>query len=193
MSNSVVDGWYCDGGLSKTEIEANGKKAWDLLLAAGYSREAAGAVIGNMRVESVQIDPTRANATNDTYGLVQWHPASKIQNWASSLGVDYRSGTVQISRIEYEYANSLQWINTTGGETYHWSDFKISTDSPESLAVVWRKHYEVAGDAYDEQRSTWARYYYNLYSGSGGTLPPWLLFQFTRRKPHGRTIFLRSH
>lgn len=79
-----------------------------------WTAESISALCGNMRHEST-INPDLSEfgyswSSDRGYGLVQWTPRSKYWNWAVSNGLDPRSGDSQLSRIDYEVDNNIQWI-----------------------------------------------------------------------------------
>lgn len=128
-------------------------------------------------------------------GLVQWDgrtstaPAGqKLVSFAERYGLNWYDGDTQVYRIRREKEENLQFQPQTLGSTYWtWDVFVASTDTPENLAYVWRVCYEVAAGGTDATRQANARYWYDYLSGipphpPGTGIPPWLLFQFNKRK-----------
>ena len=81
----------------------------------GWSPESISALCGNMRHES-SINPDMYEFGYDWsadrgYGLVQWTPRSKYWDWAVSKGLSPRNGDSQLSRIDYEVDQNIQWID----------------------------------------------------------------------------------
>ena len=91
-----------------------------------WTRESLSAMCGNMRHES-SINPDMYEYGYDWsadrgYGLVQWTPRSKYWDWATSQGLEQRSGDSQLARIEYEVENNIQWIANGHAKRYGESD-----------------------------------------------------------------------
>ena len=81
----------------------------------GWSPESISALCGNMRHES-SINPDMYEygydwSANRGYGLVQWTPRSKYWDWAVSQDLPPRNGDSQLSRIDYEVDQNIQWID----------------------------------------------------------------------------------
>lgn len=125
-------------------------------------------------------------------GLVQWDgytstaPAGqKLVSFAERYAMIWYDGDTQVYRIRREKETNIQWQAQTLGDTYWtWDTFIASTETPETLAYVWRVCYEVAAGGTDPIRQANARYWYDyfishpIYSG----LPTWLLYSFNKRK-----------
>ena len=82
--------------------------------AGKWSPQAISALCGNMRHES-SINPNiwefgYGHSWDRGYGLVQWTPASKYINWAQGEGLPWEHGDSQLSRIDYEVEQNIQWI-----------------------------------------------------------------------------------
>lgn len=101
------------------------------------------------------------------YGLVQWTPASKYINWVSG---DASTMDNNLSRIQYEINNNVQWIPTSQ-YNYSFKTFTTSTDTPENLASAFLKNYERAGVEVEQTRRSNARYWYSFLSGEDPTPP----------------------
>ena len=110
--------------LSEAESMNNAQMVADHFAGSDWSREAIAALVGNMRHES-SINPDMYEygydwSSDRGYGLVQWTPRSKYWNWATARGLEPRSGDSQLSRIDYEVENNIQWIPRSdyGGATF---------------------------------------------------------------------------
>ena len=82
----------------------NQEKAFNYLVANGYTKEQAAGIVGNMIHES-QVTPTLLNGTNPptvtratvaeglnkAWGIVQWYPAKKMITASRSKGVSYET------------------------------------------------------------------------------------------------------
>lgn len=128
-------------------------------------------------------------------GLVQWDgstntaPAGqKLVSFAERYNLNWYDGDTQVYRLQREKETNIQFIaQNLGGTFWTWDVFVASTDTPENLAYVWRVCYEVAAGGTDSTRQANARYWYDYLSNvppgpPGGEVPPWLLFQFNKRK-----------
>lgn len=63
-----------------------------------------------MQLESDGVYPdTHEYGGGGGYGLVQWTPASKLKNWASARGLDYRTVNTQFQRLKWELENGEQF------------------------------------------------------------------------------------
>lgn len=156
----------------------NAKYIYDYLVNNGWSKNAVCAMLGNMQSEST-INPgiwENLDSSNSSggYGLVQWTPSTKYIDWAIGQGYEYEwqysQLLPQLKRIEYELANNIQWIAT---DLYPMTflAFSKSSRSVEELALAFLHNYERPADLNQPNRSSQARYWYDLLSGSssGGT------------------------
>lgn len=107
--NSEFQRW-----LSEAESLENAQQVINHFKNTDWSRESLAALLGNMRHES-SINPNMYeygyNWEDDRgFGLVQWTPRSKYWDWAVARGLDPYSGDSQLSRIDYEVDQNIQWI-----------------------------------------------------------------------------------
>ena len=181
--------------LNQSQMEVNATYLYNALTSRGWSINAIAGILGNMQAES-SINPGRWQGNNvgvgPAYGLVQWDPFTKYTNWAENLSLDPSAMDSNISRIDYEIANNIQWIPTT---LYNFSfqEFTTSTESPEYLASAFLKNYERAGVEVEEQRRANARAWYEFLGGITPTPTPtkkqhkfpWVLYaKKLRNKSH---------
>lgn len=159
----------------------------------GWTVNAIAAVLGNMMYESC-IDPacvypkssfpnggaTLADISNQyalsrtspAYGLVQWlglssvEPiANQIVSYAYRYNKQWYDGYIQLSRLYWEWSNEKKWKNyTVLGRTWTFHDFSSSTLSPENLAYVFLRCYEVTSTDTRPQRESNARYWYDYFA-----------------------------
>lgn len=137
----------------------------------GWSSEAIAGVLGNMETEST-INPgiwQNLDSGNMSlgYGLVQWTPATKYINWATSRGYDIGSMAGQIARIMYEVDNNIQWIHPS----MTFSEFIVSNDTPYNLAGLFLAHYERPAEPDPVQRGKQANFWYEVIEGIPPTDP----------------------
>jgi hypothetical protein len=166
--------------LTLDEMKINAEYIMGHLLGRGWSKNAISGLLGNLQsestinpgiwqsLESYEHDPY-ITVQGQGYGLVQWTPFNKYTIWARDNGLDYRSMDAQLSRINYEVDNNLQWFGGYSDEMT-FKEFSQSTETPEYLADVFIKTYEHPADPDQPIRGTQARYWYETLTGV--ILPP---------------------
>ena len=145
-------------GLTQAEKDENASRVYTFFTKQGWTKEAICGMLGNMDVES-RMNPRAASQGADTYGLVQWHPASKLTNWAISENLDWELGVTQCKRIAYEEYLNLQWAAWSTYTFSYWA--REMVESVENMAQIFMTHYEVADPGTLEERQEWALYYYD--------------------------------
>jgi hypothetical protein len=156
--------------LTMEEMTVNGNYIMAYLLAKGWTKNAICGMLGNMQSES-SINPARWQSDRIGWmsggvGLVQWTPATKYLDWASSKGYNWRTMESNLERILYEVANGLQWY-ATSDYPLSFDEFIVSTETPEYLAQAFIRNYERPADQTQPARSTQARYWWDHLDGSG--------------------------
>jgi murein DD-endopeptidase MepM/ murein hydrolase activator NlpD len=159
-----------NGFLNMEEMTENANYILSYLLSRGWSKNAIAGMLGNMQTEST-INPgiwQNLDSGNMSmgYGLVQWTPASKYIDWANANSLPYQEMDSQLSRIEFEIENGLQWISTSE-YPLSFQEFKISTQTPEYLGQTFLRNYERPADQTQPNRSTQARYWFDNLTGGG--------------------------
>ena len=173
--------------LNHSQMEVNATYLYNALTSRGWSINAIAGILGNMQAES-SINPGRWQGNNvgvgPAYGIVQWDPFTKYTNWALNQGLDPSEMDSNLSRIDYEIANNLQWIPTSQ-YNFSFQEFTTSNETPEYLASAFLKNYERAGVEVEEQRRKNARSWYEYLGGITPTPPkptkkqhkfPWVLY-----------------
>lgn len=136
--------------LTQTEMKTNAKYIYSFLTALGWSINAVAAILGNMQAES-SINPGRWQSdnignTSGGYGLVQWTPSTNYTNWCDAQGLaDYSAMDSNLSRIDYEINNNMQWI-TSDSYNLSFKEFSVSKDSVTYLAAAFLINYERPAD-----------------------------------------------
>lgn len=157
--------------LSKSEMEVNARIIYSYLKQFGMTSNAICAMLGNMETEST-INPgiyenLDSSSTTNGFGLVQWTPNTKFKNWVdeNDFNVTYDNIYIQCERIVHELGNGIQYYPT---DKYPMTatEFALSNKSPEYLAQVFLINYERPKDQNQPNRSTQARYWYDLLDGS---------------------------
>jgi murein DD-endopeptidase MepM/ murein hydrolase activator NlpD len=102
----------------------NQEKAFNFLVANGYTKEQAAGVVGNMIHES-SVEPQRLNGTtsgtktsaataaglgNKAWGIVQWYPATKVINAGRSMGAT----DSQIETLEFQLNFLIHQLDGSG-------------------------------------------------------------------------------
>ena len=181
--------------LNQSQMEVNATYLYNALTSRGWSINAIAGILGNMQAES-SINPGRWQGNNvgvgPAYGIVQWDPFTKYTNWATSQGLDPSEMDSNLSRIDYEIANNLQWIPTLQ-YNFSFQEFTKSNETPEYLASAFLKNYERAGVEVEEQRRKNARFWFDYLGGITPTPTPnkkqhkfpWVLYaKKIRNKPY---------
>lgn len=146
-------------GLSQTQKDENASRVYTFFNKEGWTKEAICGMLGNMDVES-RMNPRAESTGADTYGLVQWHPASKLTNWAISENLNWELGITQCKRIAYEEYLNLQWASWSTYTFSYWA--REMSESVENMARIFMTHYEVSDPGTVEERQEWAVYYYDV-------------------------------
>lgn len=155
--------------LSKTEMQNNAIIIHKILSAKGWSLNAIAGMLGNMQTEST-INPgiwqglTEGSGGGGGYGLVQWTPWTNFTDWADANGYEWDDGGAQLEWIDSVTTSVGQWIQTDSYPV-SFSDFKVSTESPEYLAYVFLYNFERPKNLDNPNRQTQARYWYNYLTG----------------------------
>ena len=132
-----------DGGGGNTSGAAVAREVYNFFTARGWTKNAICGMLGNMEYESAGLVPTRNEfGGGGGYGLLQWTPASKLQNWAAQNGLDYTKTNTQCLRVQYEFENkNVQYI-ATNACNLSFAAYSKSTQTPEYLAECFARNYE---------------------------------------------------
>lgn len=163
-------GWINeDRALGLAEMQFNALLFYENLSGMGASLNLIAGILGNAVAEST-INPGRGEVGGGGgFGLLQWTPASKLINWCSANGMDYRDGDAQCARIEYEKDAGEQW-GVTGRYPISFLEAWTSSESPEYLASAFLYNYERPADpgATEADRRSQGRYWYDYLSQFAG-------------------------
>lgn len=172
--------------LSTAQMTANARYICRYLMNQGFTKNAACAVLGNMEAEG-GINPgiwERRDNTSYGYGLVQWTPATKFINRAVNRGIITSATASAVNNLATSAPKALMdaelecliWGCTSGGEFFApassmqhseyrmtFAQFKASTLSAGTLAVVFHDHFERSADGTTglNNRSNKATNWYN--------------------------------
>ncbi|TRW72839.1 peptidoglycan DD-metalloendopeptidase family protein [Lactococcus lactis] len=158
---------------------------WAMAIGAGFSKQAAAALLGNAQGES-DANPT-ADESNGApgfgYGVWQWTDSSGASsgrvymiNLMTRAGVTDNPDTItaQFKLLMWHSPNG-QWI-ATSSYPYSWTQFMTLTDI-NTATQAFVANFERPLNGHPE-RSTWAQEWYNKFvnleipSGSGGYIAP---------------------
>lgn len=143
--------WYApyQQFLSKDQALKNAQIIANVCIKQGWSKNAICAICGNAWHES-SVNPNmyeKGYAWNEDrgYGIWQWTPRSKLENWAKKNGLDFRLGETQVKRLSYETTitdpSIAQYFPTRNyPETF--KEFMKSTKSVDYLTKAFMYNYE---------------------------------------------------
>lgn len=173
--------------LSESESLQNAQLVVNHFKGTEWTKESLSAMCGNMRHES-SINPNMYEygyqwSADRGFGLVQWTPRSKYWNWATSRGLDQRSGSSQLKRIDYEVENNIQWIPRSSYGNMTFKQFRTNSGNwsvnylTEAFTWGYERPNETAGWNSMPARKAFANRCFNELdftgSGSGGNpIPP---------------------
>ena len=158
---------------------------WAMAIGAGFSKQAAAALLGNAQGES-DANPT-ADESNGTpgfgYGVWQWTDSSGASpgrvymiNLMTRAGVTDNPDTITAQfKLLMWHAQNGQWI-AKSSYPYSWTQFMTLTDI-NTATQAFVANFERPLNGHPE-RSTWAQEWYNKFvnleipSGSGGYIAP---------------------
>lgn len=136
--------------LTSDEMYENAIMINAFLQPKGYSRAAIAAMLGNMEAEST-LNPNIWQGliigTTGGYGLVQWTPASKYRDWATSKGYAFSDAT-QNGNGQMEWLYEMpqgEWLPSVTHPEYHYTydQFK-QLDMIEEAVKTWLWQFERA-------------------------------------------------
>ena len=158
---------------------------WAMAIGAGFSKQAAAALLGNAQGES-DANPT-ADESNGApgfgYGVWQWTDSSATSsgrvymiNLMTRAGVTDNPDTITAQfKLLMWHAQNGQWI-AKSSYPYSWTQFMTLTDI-NTAAQAFVSNFERPLNSHPE-RSTWAQEWYNKFvnleipSGGGGYIAP---------------------
>ncbi|WP_204988009.1 phage tail tip lysozyme [Sporolactobacillus pectinivorans] len=150
---------------------ANAKYIYSYFVNKGWTPQAVCGMIGNIQTESLLYADIWEGGVGPGYGLVQWTPASKLISWCDAQGLDYKDIGSQCARIEYEMMNGIQFY-----PSYSYSmtstQFITSTESAETLGLVFLANYERPKNPDQPQRGDQAQYWYDQLAEGGKPSAP---------------------
>ena len=153
------------GKSDKTDV-AN--EVYEFFKDKAFSKNAICGMLGNMEWES-RLNPEAGEIGGGGYGLVQWSGESlkDFKKWAKDNDdLDIKKTNTQCQRILYEYKGGYkQWYIKENYCSLTFSDYAVSTKSPEELAACFMYNYERPSStcSHLEDRKNYAREWYNHF------------------------------
>lgn len=145
------------------------EKVWWAVIDAGYSKEAAAGVLGNIEAESGFNAGTVEASTGAGFGLCQWTEGrrSALESYAISKGVDPSDENTQIEFLIGEItpgggANGFATYALSTYKGYSPDDWKNAT-TPEDAAIAFCWIFERPGIPRMSIRTEAARRYYDQF------------------------------
>lgn len=153
--NDKTGSWYGgDNYLTVKQQKFNAKAITNFfknLSNYNWSNNSICAILGNMSFES-GLNPQLGEVGGSGYGLVQWTPKSNLISRAKAIkqGSSYDTMFTQLSVIDYEVKNGIQWIKTTRYPLSFKEFIEDTTHDIEYLTGAWLYNYERPLDQSDE-------------------------------------------
>ncbi len=145
------------------------ERVWVALINAGYSKEAAAGVLGNMEAESGFNAGIVEGGTGEGIGLCQWSFTRRtaLEQYAASKGKDWSDENIQIQFLLGEMtpgggADGFATYALTSYGGYSLSDWE-NASTPEDAAVAFCWIFEKPGIPRMEERTAAARKYYDMF------------------------------
>lgn len=185
--------WHCDPTAyytqGSTEADDNARMIFAVLNTLGWSKNAIAGLLGNIQHEGImnpwqwynrEVQSSNGSPwTGHAYGLVQFNPASKYIDNASSYagyGPNFsdKTGSTLDGQAQLFFIHDNADYSETSTYPISYVDFKISTLSAEYLAGAWLYNYERPDNPQDKlgDRQDSAGYYFDLISGETPTPTP---------------------
>ena len=135
-------------------------------------------------------------------GTLQWDgytstpPAGqKLVSYAERNNLIWYEGDTQISRLQAEYDNDLQFLHReVFGIMWTWQNYVVNTRTPEESADIWMNNYERAAAGLPEREGN-ARWFYDYFpshptppSPPVQQLPPWMITLFGQERKDKRNV-----
>lgn len=175
------------GSYTSAAVLGNAQEVYNKLTGAGWTDNAAFAVIGNLCLESTGINPGQfENGYNYSwsrgFGIGQWTPGTKVSDYIGSQA----QGVVDDGDKQVDFLLSVPsqytttFLNPDGSSNYYgitglpyisnMADFSISNESVADLTTLWAICWERPGAQYLERarRIEYAEYFANQIGPSPG-------------------------
>lgn len=171
-------GTQYDASLTGTNLEKNAEYIYDFLIAAGFTKEAACATLGNFEAEST-LNPSIWEELNiydeddRGYGLAQWSPGMSFLQWAKDVGfittisataINSKARTALQDLMDAELAYFI-WSASLSGNYFNgfsYENFKSSKESVTYLTEVFAEYYEITTSRITVRKNN-AQKWYNKF------------------------------
>lgn len=160
--------------MDEADRQNNAILTYVYLSSKGWTLNAIAGFLGNAEVESNISPGCWGLGGSNAFGLVMWTPSSNYIPWARANGYSDDDGNAQLDFIDmgvYCYngdPNDLRntWTPYNHGINTSYSDFKVSTRSPEETAWIFCWGYErPAGNGMIDSRRRNARKWFKFLQG----------------------------
>lgn len=154
--NDKTGSWYGGDNYLTVEQQKFNAKAitnyFQNLSKYNWGNNSICAILGNMSFESTLSPQLNEVGGGSGYGLVQWTPKSNLISRAKAIkqGSSYDTVYTQLSVIDYEVKNGIQWIKTTRYPLTFKEFIEDTTHDIEYLTGAWLCNYERPADQSDE-------------------------------------------
>ena len=185
------------GNYDSPLVLENAQAAYDAMTGAGWTHNAAIAVIGNLCHESTGINPGQFEGGYNYswahgFGIAQWTPGTKVSDYIGSQAQGIADdGDKQIEfLINTPGQYSTYYLNPDGSAPYYgltglpyissMAEFSQSEESIEDLTALWMVCWERPGAAGAglATRIQYAQWFADHINGRR-RLPVWLLFKLS--------------
>ncbi len=152
------------GGGSSISGNSVAEKVWNFMIENGYSEVATAGLMGNIHQESGGFNPAivENGGSGEGIGLCQWSYGrrTRLENFARERGKDWSDVDIQLEYLLWELQND----GFNGNRTYQsqWEN----AETPEDAAIAFEYGFERAGIPMMENRTHWAKVYYEQFQGT---------------------------
>ena len=178
--------YWALGNYDSQNVADNATMVYNKLTGAGWTHNAACAVIGNLIKESAGINPGQFQqgynySWSAGFGIAQWTPGTKVSTYIGSQvqGV-VDDGDRQMDLLMSDSSQyGTQFLNPDGSSNYYsltglpyittMAAFSQSNASLDDLTALWCICWERPNNqyAYISERQSYARYYDTMFSSPG--------------------------
>lgn len=161
------------------EAYVRAKQMWDYYISLGENPNSVAGKLGNCNKETGgTFDPNqRQSGGGSGYGLYQWKGSiwpivggqtwdgkEYVQNIADAAGVSDPFSVTGQCEVEIWSSYNGQWLGDTSYDEFISGKNYLNEDlSAESAALLFLQNFERAGEEGEEDRQTYARYWYDQF------------------------------
>lgn len=162
---NTPDGGEHHGMPASLKGNSNAERIYNFLREKGLTPAQAAGVLGNLKQENAEFDPSKPGDGGHSLGIAQWNDGkdskrkTALFQFAKKEHADPRDLNTQLNFLWHE-------LQTTESKAY---EALVKTNTPEKAAQVFSSLYERAGDPNNKARTRNARMAFNEF-GARGTL-----------------------